>query len=118
MIHTFRLLWQRNKWLMIAFMASAALMLFFAGSAAKQWLYWNDPAHRNQVIQGWMTPRYVMNSWSVPPRAIADVLGLDPENRPPRPLNLDQIAYDLDIPTATLIAQLTIAIQDFKDQRQ
>ena len=39
-------------------------------------VYWSDPAHRNQNIAGWMTPRYVGHSWQVPPEVIATALGL------------------------------------------
>jgi hypothetical protein len=37
---------------------------------------WGPAAER--PIQGWMTPRYVVRSYDLPPEAVAEVLGIEP----------------------------------------
>ena len=84
--------------------------VFFAVRLTLFTIYWADPAHREQAIEGWMTPGYVARSWDVPPEVIRAALpppsDLHPGTRP----TLDRIAEDAGIPLPDLIAALTAAI--------
>lgn len=77
MTGTLRLLWRDNKALLAGFVLALAVMLFFAVRTTMFWIYWADPAHRNQAIEPWMTPRYVAHSWDVPPQVVGEALGLE-----------------------------------------
>ena len=50
----------------LAFALALALVLFFAtGFGPPRHSTWSDPAHQAQPLEGWMTPRYIANSWNV-----------------------------------------------------
>lgn len=78
MIRQIRQLWERNRIGLIAFVLAAAVSLFFLLRLGLFWIYWSDPDHRNQPIEGWMTPGYIAYSHHVPKDAIIDALGLKP----------------------------------------
>ena len=52
--------------------------LFFAVRLGLDMHYWNDPQHRDQQLEPWMTVGYVAKSWNVDRRALRDALDLDP----------------------------------------
>lgn len=76
-----RLLWRDNKLLVGGFVLALAVMVFFVIRSVAFWIYWADPAHRNQEIEPWMTPRYVAHSWHVPPDVVVEALDLAPGGR-------------------------------------
>ncbi len=99
--------WRRHKLLATAFAAALLLTLFFAIRTAVFAVYWSDPAHRDQVLEGWMTPRYVAHSWRVPPEVMEAAVGETPARRRP---TLDAIAEHQGVPLADLTARLEAAI--------
>ena len=114
MKHALKNLWKNNKVLVLAFLAACIVMAFFAVQMVSHWIYWNDPARIDQDIAAWMTLRYVMQSWNVPPNVVGEVLGLGPDNRPPPNTTLKMLADQQDVPIATLIENLTKAVTEFK----
>ena len=78
-----RRLWRDHRLLTIAFLLAGVLTTFFAVRLIASWIYWNDPAHRDVEIAGWMTPRYVAHSWRLPPEIVAETLDLGPPAGPP-----------------------------------
>ncbi|MFN7224207.1 MAG: hypothetical protein ACK4MS_09330 [Paracoccaceae bacterium] len=100
---------RRHPFLMLAFALALAVTLFFAGRFAVQVVYWSNPAHQNQQVQGWMTVGYIGKSWRLPPREIDAVAGLPVPERG-KPFTLDQIARDRGIPVAEVISQVEQAI--------
>lgn len=86
--------------------------VFFGTRTVSSWVYWNDPAHRDQPVAAWMTPRYVVHSWRIPREVVIDVLG-DPE-RAEGFRNLEHLAQDRGIPVDVLILQITEAIEGFR----
>ena len=109
MIRTFRKLWATNRLLLMGFTAAFAITLFFGIRVISSAIYWNDPAHRNQTIEGWMTIRYVANSWQVPPKVIVDALA-SPPSREGRPVRLQDIALSEGITVEELRERLNAAI--------
>ncbi len=83
---------------------------FFAVRLTLFTIYWADPAHREQRIEGWMTPGYVARSWDVDPEAIRAALPAPPETRPGARPTLAQIAADEGIALPDLITSLQAAI--------
>ncbi len=60
----------------IGFALALCAVLFFAAGFMRQAIYWSDPAHHEQPVEGWMTPRYIANSWGVDGHELAKHLGL------------------------------------------
>lgn len=99
-------LWRRHPILTLAFGVAVALSVFFATRLVGRMIYWSDPAHQNQSIEGWMTPGYIARSWGVEPAA----LGLPVVRGQP----LVEIAKDQGVPLDVMIAQLTQALAQLK----
>lgn len=113
-IGTLKLLWRDNKLLLGAFALALAVTLFFALRSLSFWIYWADPAHRNQAIEPWMTPRYIAHSWHVPPPVVAEAMGLKPGG--PR-ITVADVAEDEDMTVEALVAQIMAAILAHRAER-
>lgn len=85
----------------LALALALALVLVFATGFVRHALYWSDPAHQAQPIEGWMTPRYISNSWQVDGRALAKHLGVT-EHAKERP-TLKDIADKRGMPIEAII---------------
>ncbi|MFC2969058.1 hypothetical protein [Acidimangrovimonas pyrenivorans] len=109
-------LWRHHRLSLVAFVLAAGLTLFFAIRMAVFSVYWSDPAHHNQVPQGWMTPRYVARSWQVPPETVTAVTG--PLQAKGHPMTLEQIADAQGVPLTDLIARIEAALAAEKASRQ
>ncbi len=102
-------LWKKHKGALIALVLALAVALFFAIKLVMQWIYWSDPAHRDQVIEGWMSPGYVSHSYDVPHEVIRSALPAGFEHG--RRLSLDRIAEESDKDVKAIIDDLYTAIQ-------
>ena len=71
-------LWQNHKLLLLAFTLAAAVTVMFAIRMVVFSLYWGNPDHQNQALEGWMTPRYVAFSYGLDAAELEQVLGIDP----------------------------------------
>ncbi len=95
--------------LAIALIAS----VFFSGRMVAFWIYWHDPAHREQEIAAWMTPRYISHSWQVPKEVVLAAVGA-PHQAWRRTGNLTELAAHHGITVAELIAATEQAIATFR----
>ena len=102
-------LWADNKILSLAFLAAFVVTLFFGVRMVMFSMYWNDPAHQNQEIVGWMTPRYIAYSWNVPPKLVAEALGLPLDGRGKR-TTLKDIADTQGVSVSTLASSVKAAL--------
>ena len=68
--------WRRHPVLTTGFVLAAVFTLIFAVRAVVFTVYWANPEHRDRAIEGWMTPRYVARSWSLPDRVVVDAMQL------------------------------------------
>lgn len=107
---------RRHPVLTLAFTLALLLTLFFAGRFVAQVIYWSNPDHQNQQVQGWMTVGYIGKSWSLPPREIDLIAGL-PAPVKGKPFTLDQIARDRGVPVSEVIAQVEQALAVLLAQR-
>ncbi|MGB5557208.1 MAG: hypothetical protein WBN04_04250 [Paracoccaceae bacterium] len=105
--------WRRHPVLSAGFALALAVTLFFAVRATVFAVYWADPAHRNQALEGWMTPRYVALSWHTPPEVIGTALKLQRDGAGRR-ITLHQIARDRGVPVEVLLQDLRAAIGAFR----
>jgi len=103
-----RRLWAEQRGALIAFLVALSLAGFFGGRMISRALFWADPAHHQQVPEGWMTPRYVAKSWHVPVEVVDAILGIEDARTLVKdgPPTLEAIARALDVPLPDLIAHL------------
>lgn len=102
---------RQKPYLSLAFLLAALLTVFFIIRTLVFAAYWADPAHQNQIIEPWMTIRYVSNSWGLPRREMIQALGFEPEKG--RPLTFGQIAAQNDLSLADMTARIRAASQAF-----
>lgn len=108
MIARFRASFARHPLLSSGFILALGLVAFFTVRSVIALIYWSDPAHRDQPIEGWMTPRYVVQSWQLPPELMIEVLDTGP--MPGRRLTLREIAERQGTTVKDLAARITAAI--------
>ena len=107
MMARFRASFSRHPVLGSGFLLALGLVVFFAARSVAALVYWSDPAHRDQPIEGWMTPRYVVQSWQLPPEVMTEILNAGP--MPDRRRTLGEIAEDQGITLHDLATRITAA---------
>ncbi|MGV8951508.1 MAG: hypothetical protein ACOH2M_10430 [Cypionkella sp.] len=107
-------LWRQRPVLVSAFLVASALTLFFAGRLAVQTVYWSNPAHQNQQVQGWMTVGYIGRSWHLAGPDLDAAAGLPGPKAKGHPQPLSEIARDRGVPVAQVIAEVEAAIVTLK----
>lgn len=103
-------LWRTRPYLVSSFLLACAVTLFFGVRFVSQAIYWSDPAHHNQAVQGWMTVGYVARSWDLNGREIDEIAGLPLPEIKGHPQPLVEIARDRGVPVADVIAEVERAI--------
>lgn len=107
-------LWQRRRFMLIAFVAASVLAAFFLVRAIGFWLYFAD--HRDEPIESWMTIRYIANSWRTDPRLVRDAVGLSKDGPDRRPL--ERIAAERGESVDQLAARILSAIEAEREARE
>ncbi|MGV8938159.1 MAG: hypothetical protein ACOH2J_13620 [Allorhizobium sp.] len=115
MTKTMITLWRKHRLLLSAFVFATLLTLFFAARFVFFVQYWNDPAHREQPLEGWMTLGYVAHSYKVPRNTLAAALGVVPPEKGKRP-TLKQIAGDKGLPVDAFAAEVEAAIKKLRQK--
>jgi len=104
---------RRFRWLTrIGFVVALALTLFFAARVISDAVYWSDPRHTDQQIEGWMPLGYIARSWDVPRDVVYEAVEIRPDER--RWRRLERVAEARDVPVQTLIDRIGLAIQTFR----
>ena len=99
-----------------AFVLAVLFTALFAIRSVVFVAYWSNPAHRDQDIEGWMTPRYIARSWHLPEDVLLSALGLD--GMPGRRMTLAEIARAQGIPLDELEARIATAAQKLRSETQ
>ncbi len=97
-----------------AFLLAAALTVMFTIRTVAFTIYWANPAHRDQPIEPWMTPRYVAHSWDLPPERVAAALGLEPGSA--RGLSLAEIAASGGLSLEEIEQRIRAAAAAYREQ--
>jgi hypothetical protein len=108
--------WQRHPLLTSGFILALLAAGFFAMSSAFYMVYWSDPTHRSQPIEGWMTPRYIATSWKLPREVMTRAI--DPVGMPEKMQTLNEIAAQQGITVDELVARITAAAEAFRSENQ
>jgi hypothetical protein len=64
-------LWDQHRFAVSAFVIAIVCLGYFAFQTASSAIYWMDPAHQDQDLAAWMTPRYVAQSYKLPQMCLA-----------------------------------------------
>jgi hypothetical protein len=98
---------------LIGFGIAVSAVFYFGFQTQSQSVYWNDPAHRDQALDGWMTPRYVAQSYDIPPEVFIPALFLDPAQKPRR-ISLDAIAAENGVTLGELQMRIDAAVAQWR----
>ena len=105
--------WTHNRGLLLVFLTVVALAGGFGVQAASQFIYWADPAHQDQPLAGWMTPRYVSRSYDVPPPVILDALEMD-RDAAPRRASLETLAAEQEMTLQEMQTRIDAAVSAWR----
>ncbi|SDJ92668.1 hypothetical protein [Aliiruegeria lutimaris] len=96
--------------------AASLFTLFFAVQFLAHFIWMQDPANRDQSLEGWMRPRYVAMSWHVPPDVVREALelGPPPKERGREPLTMADIAVAQGVSLEQLTARVALAAEAFR----
>ncbi|NVK34689.1 MAG: hypothetical protein HWE23_09435 [Rhodobacteraceae bacterium] len=115
MFRTLVIAFKLRPYLFLAFFAMFGLTLFFGIRFTLSTIYWSDPAHIDQPIEGWMTPRYVARSWKLPREVIGQALDL-PQGGGRPAVTLEELAEQRGQSLDELIGELTQAVEAYRSQ--
>lgn len=113
MWHRIKDLWQHNRLALLAFVIAVGALGVFGGRTISHMIYWADPAHQDQALAIWMTPRYVARSHDVPPEVVQQAFFLTPDG-PPTRVSMGKIAIENDMTIAQLQDRLDIFVATWR----
>jgi len=116
MLDRLKTLWAHHRQATVAFLALCCIAFYFAFNAIAAAICWNDPRHQDQPLAKWMTPRYVAQSYDIPPDVLGSALFIDP-TEPPRRLRLEDIATSNGVTLDILQQRVTEATATFRASR-
>lgn len=99
-------LWRMHPWLVSLFLLALTLAVGFSGLALKLGSRMDDGPP--PPVAAWMTPRYLVHAYHLPPEVVASALALTPGEAPR--ISLGDLASDRGVPVGTLIAAIESAI--------
>lgn len=97
-------LWRTQRLAVMALLVSALTLAVFGTRFTVRLIYFSDPDHVQQPLEGWMTLGYVARSWEVPRQSLHDWLHLPPDT--PRRATIREIADNMGLSPADLGARL------------
>lgn len=106
---------RRAPGLAAALAAALLIAAVFALRLTHAALTW-QAVPEDAALAGWMTPRYVVQSWDVPPALVAETLGLERDGIGRR-VTLEALAEARGVPPATLVEALEAAISTHRAGR-
>lgn len=109
-------LWQTHRLAAIAFVVALSALGYFAVKTISSTIYWMDPAHQDQTLAGWMTPRYVAQSYKLPPEVLNRALFL--ADGPPRRRSIDTIAAENGLTLEQLQVRIDAAAAQWRAERE
>lgn len=102
---------------MMAFIVALCALGFFSVRTISSTIYWMDPDHQDQALAGWMTPRYVMRSYQLPPDVLGPALFLV-KGATPRRISLDRIAAENGMTLDDLQIRIDAATEQMRADRE
>lgn len=109
-------LWQHHRIALSAFVLALGLFGYFAVQTISSAIYWMDPAHQDQALAGWMTPRYVQQSYKLPPDLLGPALFMI-KGETPRRQSLETIAANNGLTMDELQVRIDTATAAWRAER-
>ena len=106
----------RNWPLLALFLAAGAVVLWLLVRMTVAAIYFHDPANADPDLKPWMTPRYIVRGYDLPPPLVAEVLGIVEQDRRGRPLG--EIAAELGLTMEDLTARVRSAAAEHRAAQQ
>lgn len=116
MIDRARHLWAHHRSALMVFALILGMVGFFAIRTVAATVYWMDPAHQDQTVAPWMTPRYIARSYKLPPDVLGPALFLE-KDAPPRRTSLDRIAAENGLSLQALQLRIDAAATKWRAQQ-
>lgn len=110
-------LWQTHRLALLAFAVALCALGYFGVRTTSSMIYWMDPAHQNQPLAGWMTPRYIGQSYGLPRDMVMDALMMD-QDAPPRRVSLSEISEQSGMSMDALQARIDAATAQMNAERE
>jgi hypothetical protein len=110
------LAWRRRPIIMSGFILAVVFTGLFAFRSVAVMIYWSEPDRKDQAIEGWMTPRYVAQSWHLPPHVMYEALHTD--EMPNRRQTLHDIARTQDTSIDDLAGRIAAAAKTYRDTQE
>ncbi|WP_278924374.1 hypothetical protein [Pseudophaeobacter profundi] len=104
--------YRRLLWVLLV--VSALATVCFTVRGVVQFVYWSDPAHRDQTLEPWMPIGFVARSYGVEREALARALELPPESL--RSLSLQDLAEMRGKGFEDMFREVETAIQDLRSE--
>jgi hypothetical protein len=89
--------------------------LWFAAHMVSDFVYFNDPAHQDEALKPWMTPRYVGMSYDLPRPVIGEIFDLGPDGT--RGKTMGNIAAERDMSLEELTTMVRDAAGTFRAEK-
>lgn len=109
-------LWAQHRLAFAAFVIALAALGYFSVKTTASMIYWMDPAHREQPLADWMTPRYVAQSYDLPRDIIEEVFFIERGDEPRR-IRLSDIAAENNMTMDQMQARIDAAKSAFEARR-
>lgn len=107
---------RRHPVLFPVFVLALVAVVFFGMRTVHDAVRWGDRFGQEPVVAGWMTPRYIVRTWNIPPRLIADVLELKPGEAPR--MTISELALERGMTPPELADALEQAIRDWQEAQK
>ena len=105
-------LWHHHRWLLVAFSTALVLTLFFAVKLFLFAPHWMGPRPDPGPIAGWMTPKFLVHAYHLPPGGLERTLGYAFQQKNPQ--TLSEIAVAKGVTVIALIAKIQAQIDKMK----
>ncbi len=111
-----KFLWTRHRIALIVSVAALCVAGVFAFNFVAEIVYFNDPAHRQQALEPWMTLRYVSLSWKIPPEFLEEALNVTRDGQR-GPLRISDILVASGESLEDLQSKVAVARAAFEELR-
>jgi hypothetical protein len=101
-----------NKIPVLVLVAAMAALLWFTAALIRNFIYFHDPRHQDEVLKPWMTPRYIAMSYDLPRSVVMEVLQSTKDVGGPR--RLGDLAQDQRLTLADLESRVREAAAAYR----
>ena len=102
-----------QKWAVAGFILSVIVTVVLVFTHLAEAIYFDDPRHKNEDLQPWMTPRYIALSYDLPRPVVLDLLNIEEGSDFPK--RIDVLAERLGLSLSELTAKVRDTAASYKE---